>query len=267
MNVKQLFITLAFCSLLSSVTSAQVLTVNAGDQFTIASGTTTSVIEVFNDGEVIVEAIGPATLDNFGQTTLDFISGIGTLSGSGEVVLTDRFDSVIDVNGNGLQTVTNAADHTIRGTGTINVGSSDTFNNLGTIDIGDGQTIAFSGVGNVSNFGTINLGDGATALLSGLNLNNSTVNAGNQLTIDNGTTNVIGTLFNNGQLILPGVGSPTIDDGGATILDFGGGVANLSGSGEVVLTDRFDSVIDVNGNGLQTVTNACLLYTSPSPRD
>ena len=192
---------------------------------TVANGVALSITATVNN-------TGTIALDAAGNGADLSIVGAATLTGAGELTLSDNVGNVIGSNGV-LATLTNVND-TISGPGTIG-DSHLTLNNQGTINANDGLALVINtGSNTIANSGTLE----ATAN-GGLNIDSNVSNS-----------NIIEALGTNAKVVLESV-----------ITDTAAGVILASGSGAQVDLDNATiagGTLEASGNNafIETVSGS-----------
>lgn len=229
-----------------------------------------SVNDISNDGSIVVNGSGGAS-----ATSLVFLAGAGTLSGSGEIVLNataGQLNRAYLYYDSGANVLTNGPQHTIRGSGNIytNIANQGTISadrsgeylnlhavdksNSGTIEGIGGGVLQISGiVVNQSGAGEVVADAGIVALVNGGRINAGVIrgiNGGSVLVWEGHTAylgtgpTVEGTLHvRDGATLrvldnLVNDGVITVNPAGgasATALAFDAASSSLSGTGQIVL--------------------------------
>ncbi|WP_425398339.1 beta strand repeat-containing protein [Aeoliella sp.] len=202
------------------------VTINDGSTVTLDTGVNRVVGTLTNNG--VVRFLGD---DQTGADEALAFTGDAVLAGTGEVVMTETLVSMIRI---GSQTVTNAAGHTIRGTGEIEISGTDpAFINDGVLSVEAGGMIvdgAGTATDSFTSNGLIDVADGET--LRFLNVN--AITFGSSSTLQTNSSGVIETFNSNlsnatvelagdGTLLLNGANldAVTINDGSTVTLDTG----------------------------------------------
>ncbi|MEM9082156.1 MAG: hypothetical protein AAGB34_01070, partial [Planctomycetota bacterium] len=219
-------------ALISSAASIAQLSIDAGFSVELSESISLSLFGgLVNNGTLMLNSVSAG---NTTDTTLT-LSGTQTLGGTGVIQMSDDSDN--SINGGGNAVITNAADHTIRGSGSINAfqfvnegliqatGTNATlildpstggFDNNGRIEALGSAGLDFNGGAFDNADGTIFVADGSQAILSA-----SAVISGGTLEsvgtgrfiAQNGSRIAGVTLRSGSQLILNEVNTLTMADG------------------------------------------------------
>ncbi|MGS4946643.1 choice-of-anchor D domain-containing protein [Meridianimarinicoccus sp. RP-17] len=262
--------------------SIQDLTIGAGDAVTIDNGRTLSLLggDLDNDGTLTLGSAGATTVLSLGVDTL--------FSGSGTVALTDS--TLNRISGATGTTLTNAAGHTISGSGNLG-GNLMGLDNAGLVEAAgtSGLTLQLRTLPDVTrrNSGTLRAATGSTLTITQGIIDNTggtieaasggTVSlAGSSVFIDGGTLTGPGTIdlrnaselrnvANTGSVVIAngqsGEISGTIANAGTIALDSGGSTSTLSiqddttldGTGSVEMSDS--AINRITGVAATTLTN------------
>ena len=217
--------------------------------------------------------------DSVNITVIDNISD-GDSTPAGVSIFTGNLDldvtsaatlntSTTDFSALGLSTSSQTGTHTVTNTGDITTSSGG----IGEIDLPTGAIIASitdGGVLMLTNSGTLNSDSGGgltdtdlAGAAAGI-LTNNFGEATLTTVINTGAVNAVGSITNGINLVSMemGLGQSIINltNSGAITTDGANTVGLLASN----ITDATETVM---GAGVQNITNTCLLYTSPSPRD